>query len=293
MTAVHAPHPAADGGWSVPGGLVVTVFSASSGSGTTTIAVNLAATLAVDRGLRVCLVDLDLAFGDLASALDLLPEATLADAESAESVLGLLTVHESGLSALLAPGMAERTPVVSTAAFDRVLKDLRDAFDVIVIDTPSAFDDLVLAAFAASDLVVSVATPQIEALSGLRLTLETLDLLNISKQALRIVLNRTDPQTVPSTAELTQSFELPDGTELPISPGLPDSDPRSTEHNDQPPMPVATLGQPLVLAQPDDPLSIAIRALAGQLVGESSRTPTGADSPRRGFGNWLQRRRRR
>ena len=61
-------------------GRLVTVFSAKGGCGKTTLATNLAAALA-DRGRReVCLVDLDLAFGDVAIALQLFPAHTIADA---------------------------------------------------------------------------------------------------------------------------------------------------------------------------------------------------------------------
>ena len=63
-----------------PRGRIVTVFSAKGGCGKTTLATNLAAALA-DRGRRdVCLVDLDLAFGDVAIALQLFPAHTIADA---------------------------------------------------------------------------------------------------------------------------------------------------------------------------------------------------------------------
>src|SRR5690606_23891313 len=50
----------------VPGGRVVAVFSGKGGTGVSTIATNLAVTLAAGGQKRVCLVDLDLAFGDVA-----------------------------------------------------------------------------------------------------------------------------------------------------------------------------------------------------------------------------------
>jgi pilus assembly protein CpaE len=100
-------------------GRVVTVFSAKGGCGKTTLATNLAAALA-DRGRRqVVIVDLDLAFGDVAIALQLFPARTIADAvpmaESldAEAVQAILTPHSPGLSALVAPvdpGSGESVP---------------------------------------------------------------------------------------------------------------------------------------------------------------------------------------
>ena len=56
---------------SVSDGRVITVFSAKGGVGKTTVSTNLAAELASD-GSRVLLVDLDLAFGDVAISLGLI-----------------------------------------------------------------------------------------------------------------------------------------------------------------------------------------------------------------------------
>src|SRR5919199_2523211 len=86
-----------------PRGRIITVFSAKGGCGKTTLATNMAAALA-DKGRReVCLVDLDLAFGDVAIALQLFPAHTIADAvplgEYVDfgAVQALLTPHSPGL----------------------------------------------------------------------------------------------------------------------------------------------------------------------------------------------------
>src|SRR5438046_2253073 len=47
-------------------GQIVTVFAAKGGCGKTTLATNLGVVLAMGTGHRVCIVDLDLAFGDVA-----------------------------------------------------------------------------------------------------------------------------------------------------------------------------------------------------------------------------------
>ena len=81
-------------------GRIVTVFSAKGGCGKTTLATNMAATLA-DRGSReVCLVDLDLAFGDVAITLQLFPTHSIEHAIGSENSIdaemlnGLLTRHQ-------------------------------------------------------------------------------------------------------------------------------------------------------------------------------------------------------
>ena len=102
-----------------PRGRVLTVFSAKGGCGKTTVATNLAAVLAAGGKRQVVLVDLDLAFGDVAIALQLFPSHTIADAISlgatldAQGVAGLLTPHSPGLTTLVAPlepGVASSIP---------------------------------------------------------------------------------------------------------------------------------------------------------------------------------------
>ena len=62
-------------------GKVVVVFNAKGGCGKTTIATNLGAYLA-STGARVLLVDLDLAFGDVAITLQLTPTTSVGDHRS-------------------------------------------------------------------------------------------------------------------------------------------------------------------------------------------------------------------
>ena len=51
-------------------GIVITVFSTASAVGKTLISINMAAELAKE-GYRVCLVDMDLQFGDVCNYLQL------------------------------------------------------------------------------------------------------------------------------------------------------------------------------------------------------------------------------
>jgi pilus assembly protein CpaE len=236
---------------------VVTVFSAKGGCGKTTLATNLAATIADGGRRQVCLVDLDLAFGDVAITLQLFPAHTIADAlplaDSLDKagVESLLTPHSPGLSTLVAPvepGSAEGIPASLVA---NLLHVLRQMFDYVVIDTPPAFTDHVLAAFDQSDIIALIATLDIPALKNLKLTLETLDLLSYPADKLRVVLNRADSKVGLSVAEVEKTLHAPIVAEIPSSRAVPAAINR---------------GVPIVLDDKNHPVSSAIVAFAERHV---------------------------
>jgi pilus assembly protein CpaE len=238
-------------------GKVVTVFSAKGGCGKTTLATNLAAALA-DRGRRqVVIVDLDLAFGDVAIALQLFPAHTIADAvpmaESLdlEAVQAILTPHSPGLTALVAPidpGSGESVP---PALVTRIIDLLRERFDYVVIDTPPAFDEQVLAAFDASDVVALIATLDVPALKNLKLTLETLDLLRYQKEKWRVVLNRADSKVGLQLSEVEKTLRTEISAHVPSSRDVPAAINR---------------GVPIMLDDPKHPVSLSIRQFAERHV---------------------------
>ncbi len=68
-------------------GAVLTFFSTASSVGKTLISCNMASELA-RQGRRVCLVDLDLQFGDICNYLNLKAENTIADAQRSLQLMG-------------------------------------------------------------------------------------------------------------------------------------------------------------------------------------------------------------
>jgi len=248
----HEPPAPTRSGDRAPG-KVLTVFSAKGGCGKTTLATNLAVALAERGDREVCLVDLDLQFGDVAIAMQLYPTHTIADAAVVSSMLddfsirGLLTVYSPGVSVLAAPlepGSAETIPATLVA---HVLTQLSQMFDVVVVDTPAAFSDFVLAAFDLTDLFLLIATLDIPALKNLKLTLETMDLLNYSRENWRVVLNRADSKVGLAITEVEKTLRLPISAQIPSSRAVPVSINR---------------GIPIVLDDPGHPVSLEIRRLA-------------------------------
>jgi pilus assembly protein CpaE len=240
-----------------PHGRLVTIFSAKGGCGKTTVATNLAATLADKGRHNVCLVDLDLAFGDVAIALQIFPTHTIAettqtvDELDAEVMASLLTTHSPGLSVLAAPVEPSTAETLPAATIGNVLHLARSMFDYVVVDTPPAFTDHVMVAFDQSDLIIVLATLDIPALKNLKVTMETLDLLGYPRDKWRVALNRADSKVGLEMNEVEESLSIESAVRIPSSRAVPSS---------------VNRGVPLMLDEPDHPVSQAIRGFAEQHV---------------------------
>ena len=238
-------------------GTLVTVFSPKGGVGKTTLAVNLALGLS-DRGTaRVCLVDLDLAFGDVAITLQLFPARTMADVVHLESGLDfpvlepLLTTYNEGVSALVAPVQPDAKDSIPAPLIGRVLNLLKRNFDYVVVDTSPSFDEYALQAFDETDEMLLVTTLDVPTLKNVKVAVETLDLLNFPKSKRHLVLNRADdkvgltPDKVESTLDMTIAAAIPTSSQVAHA---------------------TNSGEPIMSAQPRHAVSQAIGALARRLA---------------------------
>jgi pilus assembly protein CpaE len=238
-------------------GRVVTVFSAKGGCGKTTLATNLACALADSGRGSVALLDLDLAFGDVAIALQLFPSHTIADAVpigedlDGPALQSLLTPHRSGLKALVAPMEPSAGESIDVTLVTRILDLLREEFDYVIVDSPPALDDNVLAAFDRSDVVALLATLDIPALKNLKLTLETLDLISFPRDRLKIVLNRADSKVGLALSEVEKTLKAPIVAQIPSSREVPASTNR---------------GVAIVSDDPKSPVSLAITKFIDEYV---------------------------
>ena len=272
-----ATEPARPGEEGSPGrGRVITVVGAKGGCGKTTMATNLAVALATGGASRVCLIDLDLAFGDVAIALQLDPVRTMADAVKVAdrlddaSFYALLTPYSHRVDTLLAPIGPSTIGPVGQQLVGTLLRLARGLFDYVVVDTPSSFTEPVLAALAGSDAYVLLATPDIPALKDLRLTLDMFDLLAYPTDQRFVVLNRADDRTGLTSADIEHVISGPIHAQIPTSHDVPLS---------------VNRGVPIVTESPHHPVSRSIQDFATEWL----VSPMPAERPR----HWRAAHRRR
>ena len=177
-------------------GRMICVLGLKGGGGKTLTATNLAASLA-DAGHSVALVDLDLQFGDVGLTLGVSPERTLYDlvrsggSLDAEKLEDFLTVHHSGVRALLAPARPDQAGVVTADFLKDVYPLLRTMHEYVIVDTPPSFTPEVIGAVDESTEVCIVAMLDSLSLKNSKLGLETLELMDYGGPV-RFVLNRAD-----------------------------------------------------------------------------------------------------
>ncbi|TRW42720.1 AAA family ATPase [Georgenia yuyongxinii] len=179
------------------GGRVISVLSPKGGVGKTTVATNLAVGLA-RSGHATVLVDLDVQFGDVASALNLSPEYSLSDvvrsgaARDAMALKTLLARHETGLFVLCAPESPAAADDITGADVDGLLRVLASEFSYVVVDTAPGLSEHTLAAADQTTDPVLLTSMDVPGVRGLRKELDTLTQLGMFLDARHVVLNFTD-----------------------------------------------------------------------------------------------------
>ncbi|MDQ3353209.1 MAG: AAA family ATPase [Actinomycetota bacterium] len=182
-------------------GQVLTVASATGGCGKTFMATNLAYFLARHSGGRVCVIDLDLQFGEVSTALRLKPRFTIYDAlqredndeADLEAHFGeYLVSHSTGIAVLAAPKDPSEADRINPPDVTRVIQAARHHFDYVVVDTPSALTEIVLAAFEGAERLFVMATLDLPSVRNLGVFLTTLEKLKVPTDKVRLILNKAE-----------------------------------------------------------------------------------------------------
>lgn len=180
-------------------GKIISIYSPKGGSGCSTIAVNLAATLHNEE-TKAVLVDSNLTFGDITDLFNMQSVNTLFDLAKRGNDLDFqmiedtLVTHESGIH-LLAPPGPEQAGYVNTEQFVDVVENIRDLYPYVIINTTSQLTEATIAALEISDLIVLLITQDIPTVARVRKFFDTLKLLNIKTERVLVVLNKYDKES--------------------------------------------------------------------------------------------------
>ncbi len=179
-------------------GKIIDVIGSKGGVGNTTIAVNLAASLAEspDSPL-VALIDMNLLFGEIPIFLNI--ESIFNWGEIARNIsrldatylMSILSRHASGLYVLPSPTGLDGVNVANPEIIEKLLGLMRNVFDYIVIDGGQALDDISLKILEMSDKVLLVAILSLPCLTNVKRLLWIFQKLGYpEREDIRIIINR-------------------------------------------------------------------------------------------------------
>jgi pilus assembly protein CpaE len=235
-----------------PMGQVFTVCSATGGCGKTFYSTNIAFALAKLTGKRVALIDLDLQFGEVLTALRVRAQHTITDAigirdenELRTYLPEMLTAHESGVWVLPAPLDPAEADTIEPQDIIRIITALQDHFDYIIVDNPTGLGEATLAALDRSSHLFVLASLDLSSVRNLRLFLQTLDRLRIPQDDVSLILNKDQPGVGIEANDIERLFPGGFRSKIPFSREVPRS---------------MNTGMPVVAGAPDS-------AVATEIVG--------------------------
>lgn len=253
------------GAMNVPG-RVLTVLSPKGGAGKTTVATNLAIGIAQSAPGSVVLVDLDVQFGDVATALSLDPEYTLDDVVHGAAVrdpIALkthLTQHPSGLSVVCAPDNPAVADSITPDQVSALLAMLSTQFRYVVVDTAAGLEARTLAALDHTTDPVLLTTFDVPGARGLRKEIATLRELGMLTNARQVVLNFADPKAGLSVSDVEATIRSRVDLTVPFSKAVTAS---------------LNTGTPLLQQKPNDAASKQLKKLLAYYVGAGTRRANG------------------
>jgi pilus assembly protein CpaE len=196
-------------------GQVFAFFSPKGGSGSTTVATNLAVVLRQLTSKRTLLVDLDLELGETALMLGMRPRFNFVDLVQnfhrmdADLLASFIERHDSGVDLLSAPYHPEKAEMVSGDLIRRILLFLRQHYDYVVVDTSKSFSQATLATFEQADQVFLVTTADLPSLRNIQRGLPMMRRVLVrGEDQLRLVINRFDPKDQISAKDIERSLGL-------------------------------------------------------------------------------------
>jgi len=179
-------------------GHIINVIGAKGGVGTTTVAVNLAASLAEKKGVKsVALVDMNMLFGEVPLFLEIKPKHDLSEITKQVSrldntfLMNALSKSSAGVYVLPSPRHFDHNDALDPKVMDRILELMSRMFDYVIIDGGHPLNPMFLKLLATSDTVLLTAVLTLPCLTNIDKLLRSL--LNLGypvDKLIKVVMNR-------------------------------------------------------------------------------------------------------
>ncbi len=184
--------------FATPSGNIISVFGSKGGVGATTVAVNLAVSLAQASSKdNIALLDMNTLFGEIPLFLEIAPKFHWGEITKnierldRDFLQNILSKHKTGVNILPSPaylnGHIRPTPQIMT----RLLGLMKQMFDYIIIDAGQSTDDTSIKVLEISDRLMLVTILSLPCLANTSKLIKSLvDLGYATKAKIDVVLNR-------------------------------------------------------------------------------------------------------
>ena len=188
----------AESGETFKDGKIINIIGSKGGVGTTTVAVNLAVSLAEKKSVQsVALIDMNLLFGDIPLFLEIEPKYNWSEITKNISRLddtflkNILSVDVSGVCVLPSPSYLSKQQMATPAIMERLLIVMRRMFDYVIVDGGQSLGDISLKILGLSDTVLLISILSLPCLSNTNKLLRTFhDLGFPPDENIRVIVNR-------------------------------------------------------------------------------------------------------
>ncbi len=194
--------------------MTVTFLGSKGGTGTTTMAVNVAAELRRQASAPTAIVDLKPPPGDVALFLGVRPRVTvshlLAGATPREPgrIADALLPHSCGVDVLAASDEWGHAAPRDADGVEVILHALTATHRFVIVDAGATLNPVAATALQMSDLVVIVANPDVPCLRNLRRLVDAVRLAGVPGDRLRVLLNRISDDGAVTRAQIEAVLDM-------------------------------------------------------------------------------------